>query len=154
LAILLDTGIFYALYDTRDSNHDSGFGIVGHALIGRWGRAFLSNYIALETTLLLNSKMGAGLSRAFLEFVDESGITELVVDDSLHRQARALFRDDNKLSLTDSASVALMRSLGIEWLATFDERSFRKYSKSIVGPAYWESLDEEERKKLQKTKSF
>jgi hypothetical protein len=47
--------------------------------------------------------------------------------------------------------VAFLRSLGIRWLGTYDERSFRRYSRDIVGPSYWETLGEEERERLSKS---
>lgn len=148
MAIMLDTGVFYALYDTKDSNHYNSVGLVAHALMGKWGAVFLSNYISLESTLLLGSKMGRELPRAFLTFVEESGMTELLVDAEVDLQARELFRADQALSLTDSASLAIMRSFGIRWLGTYDERSFKRYSNNLVGRSYWDSLDEAERKRL------
>ncbi len=151
MAILLDTGVFYGLYDRKDANHDNSVALVAHALAGRWGRVFLSNYVTLETTLLLRSKMGPALPRTFLEFVEESGIVEALVDEETNRQAKEIFNADAALSLTDSASVAFLRSLRIRWLGTYDERSFRRYSRDIVGPSYWETLGEEERERLSKS---
>ena len=148
MAVLLDTGVFFALYDTKDSNHDNSVGLVGHALMGRWGGVFVSNYVSLETTLLLGSKMGPALARVFLHFVEKSGMTEILVDDEIIGQAKEVFRADAALSLTDSVSVVLARTLGIRYIGTYDQRSFRSYSDDIIGPSYWDSLDGDERKRL------
>jgi predicted nucleic acid-binding protein len=148
LAIFIDTGVFYALYDTRDANHDSAVALLAHALAGKWGRAFLSNYVTLETTLLLQSKMGPRLSREFIKFLRESGIAELVVDEGTHERAKELFGNELALSLADSTTVGLLEALKIERLGTFDQRSFRKYSEKVLGPAYWDTIDVQERKKL------
>ena len=150
MAILVDTGVFYGLYDKKDSNHESSVALVAHALAGRWGRVFLSSYVVLETTLLLRSKMCTALPRTFLGFVEESGMAEVFVDEETNRQAKEIFRADPALSLTDSASVVFLRSLQIRWLGTFDERRFRRYSRDIVGPSYWETLGDEERARLKK----
>ncbi len=148
MAVLLDTSVLYALYDTKDSNHDNSVGLIAHALMGKWGRVFISNYVSLETTLLLGSKLGATLSRVFLDFVEKSGITEIFVDDEVNRQAKKIFRADAALSLTDSVSLVLAGALGIRYLGTFDQRSFRKYTNDIIGPSYWDALDGIERKRL------
>jgi predicted nucleic acid-binding protein len=116
--------------------------------MGKWGRVFVSNYVTLETTLLLSSKMGPMLPRVFLDFVEKSGITELLVDDEAQQQAKKIFRGDRFLSLTDAASLVLADTLRIRWLGTFDERSFRNRGKDIVGPGYWETLDDKEKRRL------
>lgn len=148
MAIFLDTGVLYALYDKKDSNHMNSVGVLSHALAGRWGRPFLSNYIVLESTLLLRSKLGSSVAREFLRFAGASGITELIVDQGVNDEAKRLFSEDEALSLTDAATIALMRTIDAGNIGTYDKRSFSGYFESIVGPGYWESLETEERKRL------
>jgi predicted nucleic acid-binding protein len=148
LGILLDTGVLYAIYDRKDVNHLNSVGVVADCLKGKWGRAFLSSYVVLETTLLLQSKLGPGIAREFVRFVGASGVSELVVDEDTHAQSKRLFLDDKGLSLTDASTMVLMKAVDARNVATFDVRSFSKYRESVVGPGYWESLGQKEREAL------
>jgi predicted nucleic acid-binding protein len=101
--------------------------------MAKCGRVFISNYVSLETTLLLCSKLGPGLSRVYLNFVEKSGVSEIFVDDEVSREAKKPFHADAGLSLTDSVSIVLARAFGIKYLGMFDQRSFRKYATDVMG---------------------
>jgi predicted nucleic acid-binding protein len=148
LAVLLDTGVAYALYDKKDLNHLNSVGVVAHCMMGKWGRAFLSNYVVLETILLLQSKLGPGIAREFVRFIGASGISELVVDKDTNAQSEKLFLEDKALSPTDASTMVLMGIVNARSVAAYDVRSFGKYHESIVGPGYWESLGQKERQAL------
>jgi predicted nucleic acid-binding protein len=145
LAILLDTGVIYALYDKKDVNHLNSVGVMAHSLMGKWGRVFLSNYVVLETTLLLQAKLGPDVAREFVRFSGASGISELFVDEEMNAKSKKLFLDDAGLSLTDASTMVLMGVVNAKSVATYDTRSFGKYHESIIGPGYWESLGQKER---------
>ena len=116
-----------------------------HALQGKWGSAYLSNYVTVETTILLRSRLGDGPARSLPGSVKEMGMRELVVDEETHAKATAMFATgDGDLSLTDSASLLLMSSLGIGNFATFERRSFGRMSQEVVGPGYSAGLSGEE----------
>lgn len=141
----MDTGVFYALYDAKDVNHLDSLAIVFRALRGHWGRVFLTNYIVLETTLLLASRISANLARKFVDFVAKSGIVEIVVDEPLYLKALERFRRDVRLSLTDAVTLEALGSLEIRWLATFDTKSFSSV-KNVVGKGSWVALSDREKR--------
>lgn len=102
----------------------------------------------LEATLLLHSKLGAGIAREFLRFVGASGISELVIDEDINGQAKELFLEEEALSLTDASTIVLMKVVNAKNVATYDTRSFSRHHESIIGLGYWESLGPRERKSL------
>ncbi len=122
VAVLVDTGVLYAIYDTSDSHHNDSIALMLHALGGRWGKVFTTNYIVLESTLLLGARRTRAVARALPRFVASSGVTEIVVDKGLHAKALELFQSEESLSLTDAASTLLIGILSINTLFTFDRR--------------------------------
>jgi len=55
MSILIDTGVFYALLDRGDTNHLDAVAVMAHTLEGKFGKAYTTDYVVLETTLLLKS---------------------------------------------------------------------------------------------------
>lgn len=149
MAILIDTGIFYALLDRGDVNHLDAIAIMVHTLEGEFGRAYTTDYVILETTLLLRARIGAEAVKAMLDFLDRSGITIIVVDEPTFRKALDLLAErPERLSLCDAASLVLMEELGIRMLASFDLRSFSGLVANMIGKGYYASLSDEERKRV------
>ncbi len=138
--------MLYAIYDTSDSHHEDSLAVLLHALDGRWGAVFTTNYIVLETTLLLAARRGPATARALPDLIVGSGIKEQIVDGALHAEALKLFQRERSLSLTDAVTTLLLQSLRIENLLTFDLRSFAKHSGLVKGNGYWGLLSEGERK--------
>ena len=66
MAILIDTGVFYALLDKGDANHLDAVAVVAHTLEGEFGKAYTTDYVVLETTLLLKSRLGAEAVEAMI----------------------------------------------------------------------------------------
>ncbi len=149
MAVLIDTGVFYALLDRRDANHLDAVAVMAHALEGRFGKAYTTDYVVLETALLLKSRLGAEAVRAMVNFLNRSGISILVVDEPTFRRALELLaKMPERLSLCDAASVVLAKELNIRVLASFDLRSFSGLVATIIGKGYYASLSDEERKRI------
>ena len=149
MAILIDTGVFYALLDKGDVNHLDAVAVMAHTLEGKFGKAYTTDYVILETTLLLRSRLGAEAVKAMMDFLNRSGISILVVDEPIFRKAVGLLIEmPERLSLCDAASVVLTRELNIRTLASFDLRSFSGLVAHIVGKGYYVSLSDEEREKV------
>lgn len=149
MSILIDTGVFYALLDKGDVNHLDSVAIMTHILEGKFGRAYTSDYVVLETTLLLRSRLGVEAVKAIVNFLDKSGIVILIVDEFIFKEAIKLFiKMPERLSLCDATSLVLMRKLGINTLASFDLRSFRGLVHNIVGKGYYISLSDVEKKRI------
>ena len=59
-------------------------------LEGKIGKAYTTDYVILETTLLLKSRLGAEAVEAMVDFLNRSGISILVVDEPIFRKALEL----------------------------------------------------------------
>jgi len=149
LAVFFDTGVLYSLHDKADSRHLDAAAISFHALTGKWGSPYTSNYVTVETTLLLKSRLGPGPARLFPGHARRMGLKELVVDEESHRKALEIFEKGSRdLSLTDAATHILVDSLEIGTLASFDRRSFGPIKGTIVGAGYASSLTDAESDRL------
>ena len=151
MAILIDTGVFYALLDKGDVNHLDAVAVMAHTLEGKFGKAYTTDYVILETTLLLKSRLGAEVVKAMIDFLNKSGISILIVDEPIFRKALELLIEmPERLSLCDAASVVLIRELNIGVLASFDLRSFSGLVANIIGKGYYyTSLSDEEKKRVE-----
>jgi predicted nucleic acid-binding protein len=149
LAIILDTGLFYAYFDKKDSHHFDSAALLYHCLEGRFGTAFVSDYVALETTLLVQRKLGDDVCLSFLDFLRDSGLRTIAVGEEYYGATLEITRRNfPRLSMCDSATLVLIDSLGIQWLATYDESSFEGRVHDILGRNYFNSLGREERAKI------
>lgn len=151
MAVLIDTGVFYALFDKRDARHRDSAAILAHSLKGRFGRPYTTDYVVLETTTLLKVRAGPEVAKAFLDFLEGSGIEVLVTDEGTFRKAVRIFKElCERLSLRDAVSLIVMKELGMRTIATYDERSFSGLVKNIIGRGYFEALAEEERREVER----
>ncbi len=149
--ILVDTGVFYALFDESDIHHSDSLAILTHILEGKHGRPYTSDYVVLEATTLLRVRAGAKVAQALLNFLERAGIMVIILAEETYRNSVRLFeKQAERLSLCDAATLTLMQALDIEKLATFDERSFRGLVKILLGKCYFESLTEDERRRVRK----
>ena len=149
MAILIDTGVFYALLDKGDVNHLDAVAVMAHTLEGKFGKAYTTDYVVLETTLLLKSRLGAEAVKAMIDFLNRSGISILVVDEPISRKALELLIEmPERLSLCDAASIVFIEELNIRTLASFDLRSFSGLVANIIGKGYYASLSDEEKKRI------
>ena len=149
MTILIDTGIFYALLDKGDVNHLDAVAVMIHTLEGKFGRAYTTDYVVLETTLLLKSRLSAEAAKAMVDFLDRSGISTLIVDEPILRKSlKLLVKIPERLSLCDAASIVLIEDLGIGVLASFDLKSFSGLVANIIGKGYYASLSDEEKKRI------
>ncbi|HEW93583.1 MAG TPA: PIN domain-containing protein [Thermoprotei archaeon] len=149
MSVFIDTCIFYALLDRGDVNHLDSIAIMIHTLNGKFGKAYTSDYVILETTLLSRSRLGVEVVKAIMNFLNRSGIVVLIVDESIFKEAlKLLSKKPKRLSLCDAASIILMEKLDIKVLASFDLKSFRGLVPNIIGKGYYASLSDAEKKHI------
>ncbi len=141
MTIIIDTGVFYAYFDRKDNHHFDSAALLYHCLEGRFGTPFTSDYVVLETTLLIQRKLGDDVCLSFLDFLHDGGIRTIAVgEDHYGRTVETLRQNFPRLGMCDSATIVLMSSLGIQRLASYDERSFEGLAQDIRGRNYFESL--------------
>jgi len=149
MAILIDTGVFYALLDKGDVNYLDAVAVMTHTLEGKFGRAYTTDYVILETTLLLKSRLGVEAVEAMIDFLNRSGILILVVDEPIFRKAlKLLIEMPKRLSLCDAAIIVIIEELDIRTLASFNLRSFSGLVANIIGKGYYASLSDKEKERI------
>ena len=117
--IFLDTSAIYALADKADPNHVTAYGKFGDAL--KSGEAFLlHNYILLESTALLQARLG--ISSAILFLKDSKSFDVEWVDSDLHEEAEKELERIGKrgISLVDCTSFIVMKKRGVRKVLAFD----------------------------------
>jgi predicted nucleic acid-binding protein len=120
VTVFLDTSGLYAVFDQDDANHSRARTAWEEWL--REGTLLLTNnYVLLETTALLQHRIGVAAVRAFYEEV----MPLLQVDWVSEEQHRAgmeavLAAARKKLSLVDCISFQTMRNRGVRNAFSFD----------------------------------
>ena len=120
--IIVDTGYWIALFDSRDSNH--AVAKRNSKILLQSYRLYLTDFIIFETITYLNSSIGRhDLALRFLEKTEESALTIVPVDEGVKKGALELFKkySDKTLSITDCASFVIMKEKGVQKYAGFDD---------------------------------
>ncbi len=125
-SVFVDTSAFYAVLDQDDNNHRKA-ARTWTDIIGQDCGLVTSNYVLLETTALLQSRIGMEAVRVFQSDVVPIARVEFVTPE-LHAigVAALLAASKRKLSLVDCISFEIVRSLGLEAVFSFDSH-FRAY---------------------------
>ena len=149
MAALIDTGIFFGFYSLKDEHHMDSVAIIIHAVEGKWGRLFITNHIFDETlTLLKYRNLPAD---KFLEgFIDLGILRVIYTDEKIERKALELFRKriyEKGFSYTDAVTEVVVREFDLV-LLSYDSG----FTVPTIGWGYWNSLDEDEKKRILKLK--
>jgi uncharacterized protein len=118
--ILVDTAAFYALIDDRDPNHGRAISVISD-LVEADETLLTHEYVVVETTALVQRRLGLGALRRFVD--DLLPLVEIAwVDQDLHREAREalLAAGRRTVSLVDWTSFLVMRRHGVRRAFTFD----------------------------------
>ena len=116
----MDTSAFYAVLDADDDMHRSAWDVWAD-LLTRKVHFVTTNYVLLEITALLQSRMGLDAVRAFSS--DILPILSIVwIDEAAHRSAyhALLVSGSRRLSLVDCVSFEVMRRLDLDTAFCFD----------------------------------
>jgi len=118
--IFIDTAAFYALIDARDPNHGAAR-LTMVRLRTAEASLLTHEYVLVETTALIQRRLGIGALRRFID-----GLLPIVevawVDEHLHAEAREalLAAGRREVSLVDWTSFLVMRRHGVHQAFTFD----------------------------------
>lgn len=121
MTVFADTSALYALFDRDDAGHPRAAAAWGQLLAA--GRPVLtSNYVLVETTALLQRRIGL----AAVHDLDEHIVPLMTVrwvTEELHRRATSrLFREDQRgLSLVDCTSFVMMEAEAVRDAFALDE---------------------------------
>jgi len=127
MRVFVDTGVFVAFHNTRDTNHSRALELVRSIVDGELGTAYTSDYVFDEavTTALVRTRRpenALAVGRMILGELTAPFIAILRLDDEAFKEAWRLFPQyaGRGLSFTDCSSLTLMRTAGIESIASFD----------------------------------
>ena len=117
-----------------------------HILKGEFGSPNVTDYVILETTLLLQQRNIPRGIKTLCDFLEENKIRILYITEDTFSEAMKMTIDKTSdgLSLTDSIQVILSKLLNIDTIATFDG-VLGRFFKLGVGKNYFETLDEKEK---------
>lgn len=120
MMIYIDTSALYALMDADDHNHERAREAWAH-LLDQPVQFLTSNYVLLESTALIQHRLGIQAARQFEEELAPV-ISVHWIDADLHAIALKTMLAIGKrdLSLVDCANIELMRRLGHRTIFAFD----------------------------------
>lgn len=152
MAVIVDTGVFFGFYSLRDKHHLDSIALIVHLVEGRWGRGYITNHILDETLNILKYKVSVEAANAFIEAFIDGGIVKIVyTDEEIEKRALEIFRRNMRrkgFSYTDAVTVTVIREYGIDYLLSYDTRSFTGLVDNIIGTNYWDTLPARERERI------
>lgn len=118
--LLVDTSALYAVLDRDDANHPTAREIWMRLLSGS-DRLKTTNYIVVETSALVQHRLGMPAMRTFLdEVIPAIEVEWITPSDHQAAVAALLAADRRRLSLVDCSSFTVMRRLGLHHAFAFD----------------------------------
>jgi predicted nucleic acid-binding protein len=120
MIVFVDTSAFYAVFDRDDANHPSAKEAWAE-LLRETATLLTTNYVLLETTALLQHRIGVAAVRRLYEDVVPLLQLDWVTEEKYRAAVEAvLAADRKKLSLVDRVSFQTMRQYGIRTAFCFD----------------------------------
>lgn len=126
--IFIDTSWFYAIEVEPDKYHEEAMKTKKQLAQGTYGVPYTSNYILDETVTLLRFKASLKAAVIFKEKIKNSKVLRVVrISEDLEAKAYKKLKKfrDLPLSFTDCTSFAVMESLNVKRVFTFDN-DFKK----------------------------
>lgn len=152
MSIFMDTGIFFGAYNEGDALHEDALAIYVAAFGGKWGGVYTSDYVVDETCTLLKLHARSDLAVRFLKAVKESmGISLVRVEEELFDTSCGIFEEylgRKGITFTDAATIAIMRALDIEVLASFNA-AFDGIAPRRIGEGYASASPKDARSKAE-----
>lgn len=122
ISVLIDTSVLIAFANEADQNHAVGKKIIDDILDGKYGSPVISDYIFDETiTVCLARTKSHEKTKSLGEYLLNSEIIMVGINDVLFNETWKLFCKSPKLSFTDTSSIAVTQILGVMYMATLDK---------------------------------
>lgn len=123
--VFIDTSAWIAYYLSDETNHIRVKSIIKRLLKER-ATIFTSNDVIDETVTRLvkttNSKIVAQFIKVICENIIKNSLTQLWINEQIQAEAFKLVEKfaEHKLSLTDAATIALVRKYNIDFVVSLD----------------------------------
>lgn len=129
MAILVDTGVFYANYNKNDGNHLVAKSIYENIVEGEYGTPILLDYIFDELVTLIQVRtkrndIATEIGNLVLDQLNDL-FTLFQVSGVVFQSAWELFRDQSGskyLSFTDCVLIRTAKNFEIKYIASFDNQ--------------------------------
>ena len=124
--IFVDTNIFVAIRDNKDSTHNQAVRLSNE--LNKLGvKVFTSSDVVGETLTVLSKKLGKDVCNDWYKDFQKSSLTEIFIDKFLHKEARDFFKrvKSKNISFIDCSSVVAMKRHKIKIIFSFDQ-DFKK----------------------------
>ena len=123
MSVLVDTSVIAAALSARDRLHARARRLLREILEGRWGPAYVTDYIVDEVLTYMLSRGGAEAAlKAGRLLLERRVFRILPVSIDVFLEAWRVFRENlPRLSFTDASTVAATKAYSIDYIATFDE---------------------------------
>src|SRR5581483_7304107 len=120
MTVFVDTSAFYAILDHNDGNHPSALRRI-ESLKNDQASLVTSNYVVVETSALLQNRLGLESVRDF-HVAALQAVEILWVTEKIHNSATAIWfaAGRRKLSLVDCTSFEIMREADVTVALAFD----------------------------------
>jgi predicted nucleic acid-binding protein len=131
MTVFADSSALYAVVDRTDADHHQA-AVTWHRLVAEGVVLMTSNYVLVETSALLQRRLGVEALRDFQEQV--APLLRVVwVGEAVHASAvgAVLAASRRKLSLVDCVSFEVMRESGVRAVFCFDEH-FREQGFEVM----------------------
>ena len=129
--ILIDSSALYAILDRDDENH-SAAKVTWDRLLERDEPLLVTNYVLVETTALIQHRLGMDAVRVLCgDVLPALGLHVITADDHGHAQNALLAADRRQLSLVDCSSFHVMRTRHVRTAFAFDAH-FREQGFEVV----------------------
>jgi len=127
VSIFIDSGIFIAFHNRRDTRHEQAVQLIRRIISGELGSAYTSTYVFDEAVTFALMKTGRrevalSVGQMILGESTYPFVNLLRVERKIFEKAWKLFAKyaDKHLSFTDCTSIALIEHHGIDAIASFD----------------------------------
>ncbi len=127
--IFIDTSYFVALLDRGDKWHDRAKELSKQV---EREELMTSGLVVAECMTLIGSRGGGRVARALYDFIFDNCRVVFITKELLLDAMDVFLQHDGAISVTDSASVALMSAHGIENIVSFSEESDFDMMENIV----------------------
>lgn len=131
MAILIDTGVYFAKYNEEDLNHERVLSIFANIVSGKYGQPFLIDYVFDEFVTLVQTRTKRNDIATELgnKLLNAKYHDQIRVNYDIFRDAWQLFQNQTGkkgkyLSFTDCTLISAAKTLSITYIATL-EGNFR-----------------------------
>lgn len=123
MTVFIDTGVFVAYRNKRDSYNKIADTLIRDALKGEYGQLYTSDYIYDESvTLALVRTKNPDVVKDVSDTILSPRIEMIFVGEALFENAIKIFMKyfDRNISFTDATSIAVMGEYNIDHILSFD----------------------------------